>query len=172
MWIHWGNKQMKFTYKGQRISLQGIVDDVTTCPAISAPKLRGLLKHGAVVYCLQLVPTSSDHPPTNDLSVCSIETNSEASCPTAIQNLIDEYSELFAEPSSLPPRRDADHQIPLLPGSQLVNVRPYRYSPAQKSEIEKQVNEMLQNGIIRTSSSPFASPVLLVLGDFVWTTGI
>jgi hypothetical protein len=76
--------------------------------------------------------------------------------------LIDEYSELFAEPSSLPLRRDADHQIPLLPGSHLVNVRPNRYSPAQKSEIEKQVKEMLQNGIIRTSSSPFASPVLLI----------
>jgi len=69
---------------------------------------------------------------------------------------------LFAEPTTLPPRREADHQIPLLPGAQPVSVRPYRYSPAQKTEIENQVKQMLQNGIIRISSSPFASLVLLV----------
>jgi len=43
-----------------------------------------------------------------------------------------------------------------------VNARSYRYAPAQKSEIEKQLAEMLTNGTIRPSSSPYASPVLLV----------
>ena len=76
--------------------------------------------------------------------------------------MLREYTDLFAEPTCLPPRSEADHQIPLLPGSQPINVRPYRYSPAQKSEIKKQIKDMLANGIIRTSSSPFASPVLLV----------
>jgi hypothetical protein len=39
---------------------------------------------------------------------------------------------------------------------------PYRYAPLLKSEIEQQVVVMLQQGIIQKSSSPFASPVLLV----------
>jgi hypothetical protein len=39
---------------------------------------------------------------------------------------------------------------------------PYRYSPTQKDEIEGQVQEMLTNGIIKPSHSPFASPVILV----------
>jgi hypothetical protein len=42
------------------------------------------------------------------------------------------------------------------------NSRPYRYSPLQKDEIEKQVLGMLQSGLITRSVSPFASPVLLV----------
>lgn len=55
-----------------------------------------------------------------------------------VQSLLDEFSELFAEPSALPPRRDCDHSIPLVPGAQPVCIRQYRYSPKLKSEIEAQ----------------------------------
>lgn len=43
-----------------------------------------------------------------------------------------------------------------------MNVRPYRYAPVQKIEIERQLAEMLRNGIIKPRTSPYASPVLLV----------
>lgn len=69
---------------------------------------------------------------------------------------------MFDEPTGLPPSRVFDHSIPLLPGAQLVNLRPYRYNPAQKDEIERQVVDMLRQGVIQSSSSPFSSPVLLV----------
>lgn len=55
-----------------------------------------------------------------------------------------------------------DHTIPLKPDAIPVNTRPYRYSPLHKDEIEKQVKELLFYGFITHSSSPFASPVLLV----------
>lgn len=75
-----------------------------------------------------------------------------------IQSLLEDYSELFQEP----PSRACDHEIPLMPGATPVFVRPYRYPPKLKDEIEKQVQEMLSQGLIRHSQSPFSSPVLLV----------
>jgi transposase InsO family protein len=79
-----------------------------------------------------------------------------------IQQLLDAHEGLFSKPEGLPPSRTADHRIPLVPGAQPVKARPYRYTPQQKTEIENQVKEMIKSGIIRLSSSPFASPVLLV----------
>ena len=65
-------------------------------------------------------------------------------------------------PQGLPPRRACDHWIPLLPGAQPINIRPYRHSPDTKNEIERQVKELLASGIIQHSNSPFASPAILV----------
>jgi hypothetical protein len=71
--------------------------------------------------------------------------------------LIDFY-DLFSQPTALPPKRVFSHYIPLLPGSVLVNARPYRYSPLHKDEIERQVAELLKAGLIVPSVSSFASP--------------
>lgn len=69
---------------------------------------------------------------------------------------------MFDEPKELPPRRAIDHPIALIPDAKPVSVRPYRYGCLQKDEIERLVDEMLQAGVIRPSSSPYTSPVLLV----------
>jgi len=82
--------------------------------------------------------------------------------PAEITKLIEEFADIFAKPQGLPPKRSYTHTIPLIAGAQPFKLRPYRYSPAQKDEIEQQVVELLQNGWIQESSSPFASLVLLV----------
>lgn len=81
---------------------------------------------------------------------------------SATQVVLTEFKEVFQTPTELPPRRPIEHHIHLTAGSNPVNVRPYRYPYFQKDAIEKLVQEMLTQGIIRPSHSPFSSPVLLV----------
>jgi hypothetical protein len=83
---------------------------------------------------------------------------------TIMEDLLLSYKDVFDEPHGLPPVRRQDHRIHLLPGSPLVAVRPYRYPQLLKDEIERQCecDSMLAQGIIRESTSPFSSPVLLV----------
>ena len=69
---------------------------------------------------------------------------------------------MFIEPSSLPPTREVDHDIALKEGIEPINVWPYIYAHYQKNEIKKQVQDMLQSGLVRPSASPFSLPVLLV----------
>jgi hypothetical protein len=82
--------------------------------------------------------------------------------PAEIQIGLRTYQDVFATPSGLPPERQYDHAISLVPDVVPVNTRPYRYSPAHKDELERQVKEMLGAGIIVHNMSPFPSPVLLV----------
>nr|XP_027083907.1 uncharacterized protein LOC113706223 [Coffea arabica] len=86
----------------------------------------------------------------------------EEDIPEQVTSVLQQYSQVFATPQGLPPERELDHQITLKPGAEPFKLKPYRYPYAHKSEIEKQVAEMLTNGIVKHSCSPFASPVLLV----------
>ena len=86
-----------------------------------------------------------------------------------MQQLLDQYESVFAEPQGLPPARQCDHHIPLIPGARPVSVRPYRVDPHLKDEIEKQVQELLDQGVIVHNDSAFGSPVLLVKkADSTW----
>jgi hypothetical protein len=79
-----------------------------------------------------------------------------------LQDILTEFSDVFSEPHTLPPHRVFDHAITLDFAAKPVNSRPYRYSPLQKDETERQVDEMICAGFVTPSMSPFASPVLLV----------
>ena len=46
-------------------------------------------------------------------------------------------------------------------GAHPVNLWPYKYKPELKIEIDRQVQELLDAGVIQKSSSPFSSPALL-----------
>lgn len=86
----------------------------------------------------------------------------ESKTPGVITKLLEKFPHVFAIPTSLPPARNVDHEIYLHTDAKPFKLQPYRYPHYQKMEIENQVHEMLTSGIIKTSNSPFASPIILV----------
>ena len=79
-----------------------------------------------------------------------------------IATLLHTYSMVFQTPMGLPPTRDQNHAIPFHLNAKPVNVSPYWYPHCQNENIEKMVHEMLDQGIIQPSTSPFSSPIVLV----------
>lgn len=79
-----------------------------------------------------------------------------------IQELLEKFPGVCQATETLPPRRARDHKIEIKPGEQPPNIRLYRYPHMQKKEIEELIKDMLQAGIIQTSTSPYSSPVILV----------
>ncbi|XP_059292482.1 uncharacterized protein LOC132045931 [Lycium ferocissimum] len=79
-----------------------------------------------------------------------------------IKALLTAFTDVFQEPTELPPARNCDHAIQLTQGAQPFNLRPYRYSFDQKNAIEGIIQDMLKAETVMPSQSPFASPALLV----------
>lgn len=75
-----------------------------------------------------------------------------------LQLLLSRFQGVFEEPTDLPPLRAQDHKIVLEERTSPISTRPYRYPCYHKTEIEKTVNELLNSGVIRPSSSPLFSP--------------
>ncbi|GJZ12837.1 ty3-gypsy retrotransposon protein [Tanacetum coccineum] len=82
--------------------------------------------------------------------------------PLDLAVVLSKFSSIFELPIRLPPSRSHDHSIVLKEGVNAIKVRPYSYPVSQKSKIEKMVNDILKEGLIQPSNSPFSSLVLLV----------
>ena len=77
--------------------------------------------------------------------------------------MVEEYANVFPdEIPELPPSRDMDFTIDLIPGAGLVSMAPYQMAPAELSELKKQIEDLLEKKFIRPSASPWGMPVLLV----------
>jgi hypothetical protein len=76
--------------------------------------------------------------------------------------LLRDFEDVFTIPTGLPPPRRLNHRIHLQPGTMPIVVRPYRYPQLVKDELERQCHDMIQQGIIRHSTSAYSSLVLLV----------
>ena len=102
----------------------------------------------------------------------AVSTTIHKSVPNDLRQLLDHYKVLFEVPKGLPPPRAHDHKIPLVNELHVVKMRPYRYPSIQKDKIEKMIGDMKEAGIIRDSTSSFASPIVLVKkkdgGIYVW----
>lgn len=82
--------------------------------------------------------------------------------PEVIETLVKSYSSVFEVPNTLPPSRNVDHAIPLVKDAMPFKLKAYRYPHSQKTEIENQVQDMLNRGTIKLTNSSYASPAILI----------
>ena len=137
---------MKFSAKGKEVELRGIGGKQGKI--ISSNGMTKLLKKEQRGVIAQL---------------CSLDVSTlESYISPDLQKVLDNHYKVFETHKVLPPIREHDHAIHLIPRSVLPNIRPYRYPYAQKSEIERMVAKMLEAGIIQPSQSSFFALVVLV----------
>jgi hypothetical protein len=83
--------------------------------------------------------------------------------PEEIQELLEEFADIVVDelPCSLPPIRSISHHIDLIPGVSLPNKAAYRLSPQENEEVKKQVQDLMDKGLVRESLSPCIVPTVL-----------
>jgi hypothetical protein len=95
-----------------------------------------------------------------------VENESFQGCDTKLKSnlfeVVNQYDEMFKEPKGLPPKREIQHEIQLQQDCPLPNIGMYRMSVMENVEIKKQIQELLDKGVIVPSSLPCGSPIVLV----------
>jgi hypothetical protein len=105
------------------------------------------------IHVLQLLSLFAANP-----SVHHTATQSLADIPVAY-----EFPVVFPEDlSGMPPNQNVEFIIELQPGTAPISRRPYKMTPKELAELKVQLNELLDKGYIRLSSSPWGCPVLFV----------
>ena len=112
---------------------------------MSANQVRVSLKEGAQGYILLFSTEVKENVSLTNLPI------------------VNEFSEVFPDDvPGLPPEREIEFSIDLLPGTGPISMAPYRMSPAELAELKEQLEELLSKQFIRPSVSPWGAPVLLV----------
>jgi hypothetical protein len=77
--------------------------------------------------------------------------------------MVRDFPDVFPEElPGMPPDREVEFVIDLLPGTTPISKRPYMMSMEELKELKKQLTELQEAGYIRPSSSPWGAPVLFV----------
>jgi len=112
---------------------------------ISIMKARKLLRQRCVGYLCYATEVKGEEMKIEDIPV------------------VREFPDVFLEKlPGLPPQREIDFEIELVPSAQPISKAPYRMAPTELKELKAQLDELLQKGFIRPSASPWGAPVLFM----------
>ncbi|KAL8126189.1 hypothetical protein AgCh_013466 [Apium graveolens] len=131
-----------YTPDNQRISYQGQRQDKKF---LSVMQAKRLLREGCEAYLAHAVDTKKETPILDEIPI--------------VRELPDIFPE---ELPGLPPDREIEFSMDLIPGVELVSKAPYRMAPMEMKELAKQLQELLDKGVIRPSVSPWGALVLFV----------
>ncbi|XP_070005375.1 uncharacterized protein [Nicotiana sylvestris] len=121
------------------------ITPLTRGKIISYVKARRMINNG----CLGFIATVHDTR-LEDVTIDSVP-------------VVREFADVFPEDlPGLPPTREIEFSIDLVPGTQPISIPPYCMAPAELRELKVQLQELLDKGLIRPSVSPWGAPVLFV----------
>jgi hypothetical protein len=138
---------------------------------LSRHQLEKEVRRGGELFLIHIYPTDTlahlSHSPTDrdrDLTDRPDEPSPPTRQHALVPPLLSEYADVFPAdlPAALPPRREVDHRIELLPGSTPPSRPTFRLRPTEQDELKKQLTDLLDHGFIQPSKSPFGAPVLFV----------
>ena len=102
-----------------------------------------LIKNGCNAYLAHVIDTNVTNSKLEDIPV------------------VREFLDVFPNDlPGLPPDRETEFSIELIPGTSLISIPAYRMAPLELQELKKQIQELLEKGYIRPSISPWGAPVL------------
>ena len=94
-----------------------------------------------------------------------VDTRVGAERPSTVEEvpIVREFPDVFPEElPGVPPERQVEFHIDLIPGAAPIAKAPYRLAPPEMQELSSQLQELLGKGFIRPSSSPWGAPILFV----------
>ncbi|GKE38498.1 putative reverse transcriptase domain-containing protein [Tanacetum coccineum] len=139
-----GEKKVRIPLKGKTLVIEGNRNN-SRLKIVSCIKTQKYIKKGCELFLAQVTEQESKTKRLEDVPV------------------IRDFPEVFPEDlPGLPPPRQVEFRIDLIPGAAPVARAPYRLAPSEMKELSKQLQELLEKGFIRPSSSPWGAPVLFV----------
>ncbi|KAG8491072.1 hypothetical protein CXB51_014218 [Gossypium anomalum] len=77
--------------------------------------------------------------------------------------IVCKFADVFPEEfPGLPPVREVEFGIELIPGTTPISIAPYRMAPTELKELKSQLQELTDKGFVRPSFLPWGAPVLFV----------
>ncbi|GJX58901.1 putative reverse transcriptase domain-containing protein [Tanacetum coccineum] len=111
----------------------------------SMMKAKKYLSHGCQAFIAHVVDTSFEKQSVKYIPV------------------VNEFPNVFPEDLlGIPLERQVEFRIDLIPGATPIAKTPYRLAPSEMKELMSQLQELLDKGFIRPSSSPWGAPILFV----------
>ena len=112
---------------------------------ISAMEAQRMLRKGCQGYLAYVVETGKERTMVDEIPI------------------VREFPYVFPDDiAGLPPEREVEFTIDLIPGTEPISIPPYRMAPAELRELKAQLEELLSKGFIRPSIYPWGAPVLFV----------
>ncbi|GKA61578.1 putative reverse transcriptase domain-containing protein [Tanacetum coccineum] len=139
-----GKKEVHVPYKNKTLVVKGD-SGASRLKVISCIKARKYIERGSQLFLAQVTEKEPSKKQLQDVPV--------------IRNFPEVFPDDFP---GLPPPRQVEFRIELVPGAAPVARAPYRLAPSELKELSDQLKELLEKGFIRPSSSPWGAPVLFV----------